>query len=56
MDPIKVTRCPTRTACPAVEITDDGVRIGEDANTVHLSRAEWNELVHLIRSGKLHQV
>ena len=31
------------TECPAIEITDQGVTIGEDATTVRLSHAEWNE-------------
>ena len=37
MEPIKFTLCPLCTECPGVEITDEGVRIGEDANTVRLS-------------------
>jgi len=53
MERKKVTLCP---ACPQVEITDQGVTIGEDGNTVRLSHAEWNELVRLIRSGDLRQV
>ena len=36
--------------------TDQGVTIGEDANTVRLSHAEWNELVGFIKSGKRHEV
>ena len=47
MEPKKVTLCPACTACPEVEITDQGVTIGEDGNTVRLSHAEWNELVRL---------
>jgi hypothetical protein len=43
VEPIQPTLCPHCTECPAVEITDQGVAIGEDANTVHLSHAEWNE-------------
>ena len=56
MEPIKFTLCPLCTECPEVEITDEGVRIGEDANTVRLSHAEWNELVALIKRGDLHVV
>ena len=56
MEPKKVTLCPACTACPEVEITDQGVTIGEDANTVRLTYAEWNELVRLIRSGDLPEV
>ena len=56
MEPIKVTLCPLCTECPEVEITDEGVRIGEDANTVRQSHAEWNELVRLIKVGELRAV
>lgn len=56
MEPIKVSLCPACSECPEVEITDQGVRIGEDANTVRLSHAEWNELVRLVRSGELREV
>ena len=56
MEPIKFTLCPLCTECPEVELTDEGVRIGEDANTVRLSHAEWNELVALIKRGDLHEV
>ena len=37
MELIKFTLCPLCMECPEVEITDEGVRIGEDANTVRLS-------------------
>ena len=53
MEPIKFTLCPHCMECPEIEITDQGVRIGEDANTVRLSHAEWNELVRLIKTGEL---
>jgi hypothetical protein len=56
MESKKVSLCPACTACPEVEITDQGVTIGEDANTVRLTYAEWNELVRLIRSGDLPEV
>jgi len=56
MEPIKFTLCPHCTLCPEVEITDRGVTIGEDANTVRLSHAEWNELVALIKRGDLREV
>lgn len=56
MEPKKFTLCPACTACPEVEITDQGVTIGEDANTVRLSHAEWNELVRLVKSGELREV
>jgi sarcosine oxidase delta subunit len=56
MEPKKFTLCPACTACPEVEITDQGVTIGEDANTVRLSHAEWNELVRLVKTGELREV
>jgi len=56
MEPIKVTICVACEACPEIEITDQGVTIGEDANIVRLSRAEWNELVRLTQSGELREV
>ena len=56
MEPKKYTLCPACTACPEVEITEQGVTIGEDANTVRLSHAEWNELVRLVKNGELREV
>ena len=56
MEPKKLTLCPACTACPEVEITDQGVTIGEDPNTVRLSHAEWNELVRLVKTGELREV
>ena len=52
MESKKFTLCPACTACPEVEITDQGVTIGEDTNTVRLSHAEWNELVRLVKSSE----
>jgi hypothetical protein len=56
MESKKFTLCPACAACPEVEITDQGVTIGEDANAVRLSHAEWNELVRLVKSGELREV
>jgi hypothetical protein len=56
MEPVKFTLCPHCTECSEVEITDQGVRIGEKENTVRLSHAEWNELVRLIKRGELSEV
>jgi hypothetical protein len=56
MEPIKFTLCPECEHCPEVEITDQGVSIGEDENTVHLSYAEWNQLVRLVTSGALQEM
>jgi hypothetical protein len=56
VEPQKVTLCVVCEACPEVEITDQGVTIGEDGNIVRLSHAEWNELVRLVKSGELREV
>ena len=56
MEPIKVTLCPACTGCPAVEITDQGVTIGEKANVVKLTHSEWNDLVARVRRGELREV
>jgi sarcosine oxidase delta subunit len=56
MEPIKVTLCPYCNECPEVEITDHGVTIGEEENSVRLSHAEWNELVRLVKTGDLREV
>ena len=56
MEPKKFSLCPLCTECPEVMITDEGViTIGEDANTVRLSRDAWNELVPLIKQAELHE-
>jgi len=56
MKPIKVSLCEHCSECPEVEITDQGVTIGEDENIVRLSHAEWNELVRLVKDDKLREV
>ena len=56
MEAIKVTLCPACSGCPSVEITDQGVIIGENANIVKLTHAEWNDLVARIRRGELLEV
>jgi hypothetical protein len=56
MKPIRVTLCEACDACPAVEINDEGVTIGEKENTVKLTHAEWNDLVARIRRGELSEV
>jgi len=56
MDTIKVTLCPACGECPSVEVSEAGVTIGEDQNTVRLTHAEWNELVARIKGGELHEV
>ena len=53
METVKVMLCPACGACPAVEITEQGVTIGEDENTVNLTHEQWNDLVARIRRGEL---
>jgi hypothetical protein len=56
MEPVKFTLCEECEHCPEVQITDEGVSIGEDENTVRLMHAEWNQLVRLVKSGALQEV
>jgi hypothetical protein len=56
MEPITFSLCPECDACPEVAVDAGSVRIGEADNIVRLSHAEWNQLVALIRSGKLSTV
>lgn len=56
MEKIKVTLCPACGGCPSVEITDQGVTIGENENIVKLTHAEWNDLVSRVRSSELKEV
>jgi len=48
-----VSLCPACDACPAVEVYEDTVRIGEPDNQVTLAKAEWNRLVEAILQGTL---
>lgn len=43
-------------ASPQVEISAQGVRIGEDDKTVRLSHTERNPLVRLVERGALGEV
>jgi hypothetical protein len=57
VDNLKVMLCPAGCgACPDVEITDEGVRIGEAGNLAVLKKDEWNVLVDLIHSGQLTKI
>lgn len=51
-----VSLCPACSNCPAVEIDDHEVRIGEGDNRVRLSGAEWNVLVRAIKAGELDEI
>lgn len=54
--PKTVSLCPACNACPAVEIDETGVRIGEGDNLVRLSPAEWNLLVRAIKTGEVGEI
>lgn len=51
-----ISLCPACDACPSVEIDAHEVRIGETGNLVKLTPAEWNVLVHAIKTGELNGV
>jgi hypothetical protein len=55
MDHVKMSLCPSCTACPEVEVVREGgeVRIGEAGNLTVLKKEAWNTLVDLIQSGRL---
>jgi hypothetical protein len=56
MEQWRVVLCPDCGNCPAVEINERTVRIGERRNMVTLTHAEWNELVDRIIRGELKRV
>jgi hypothetical protein len=51
-----VMLCPACSACPAIELYDETVRIGEEGNRVTLKKSEWNDLVDKIVRGELGKV
>ncbi len=48
--------CPACSACPAVEIDEHEVRIGEGSDLAKLTPAEWNVLVRAIKGGTLGEI
>jgi hypothetical protein len=48
-----VSLCPACDACPAVEVYEETVLIGEANNEVVLAKAEWNALVDAVLQKKL---
>ncbi len=52
----RISLCPSCSTCPAVEIDDHEVRIGEKDNLVRLTPPEWNVLVEAIKAGELREV
>jgi len=55
MDHVRMSLCPSCTACPEVEVVKEAgeVRIGEAGNLTVLEKDAWNTLVDLIQSGQL---
>ena len=51
-----ISLCPACDACPAVEVDEHEVRIGEAGNLVKLTPAEWNVLVRAIKAGELKEI
>jgi len=49
----KLYLCGKKGCCPAVEVTDESVKIGEEGNLCILNKEQRNDLVSKIRSGKL---
>lgn len=57
MKEFKAKLCGTQgSCCPDVECNGTEVTIGEEGNTVRLTKAEWNLLVQKIRSGELSDI
>lgn len=57
MEPKKViTLCPACGGCPAIELFDEVVKIGEAGNQVQLKREEWNDLVDKITRGEVGKI
>lgn len=52
----KISLCGLKSCCPAVEVFDDVVKIGEDGNLCVLQKDEWNLLVDLIANKKLEKI
>ncbi|MBI4362656.1 MAG: hypothetical protein HY558_05725 [Euryarchaeota archaeon] len=50
---MKVYLCGEKGCCPAVEVSGDRVRIGEEGNLCTLSREEWNALRSRVLAGEL---
>ena len=51
-----ISLCPACSECPAVEVRNHEVCIGEGANMVTLTVEEWNVLVRAVKAGALDEV
>lgn len=51
--PQRVVLCAECYCCPAVEIYEEEVWIGEEGNRVKLTIEEWNNLVDKVKRGEL---
>jgi hypothetical protein len=56
MEKLAVSLCPNCIHCQEVVIEGGQVQIGEAENIVQLKKEEWNVLVSLIKSGRLHEL
>ena len=57
MKPVKkLILCPACGGCPEIALYDSEVRIGEKGNRLRLKKAEWNELVRMIKKGELKEI
>jgi len=52
----EVSLCPACDKCPAVEIYEDEVVIGEEGGAVALAKDAWNVLVKYIKAGELTEI
>jgi len=52
----KISLCGLKSCCPAVEVVDDVVKVGEEGNLCVLKRSEWNTLVDLIVNKQLGKI
>ena len=48
--------CGEGSCCPQLNIKGKKVTIGEEGNVVSLNAGQWNDLVKLIKSGKVGKV
>ena len=45
--------CEEKGCCPAVEVGENEVKIGEDGNLCTLKKEEWDTLVSKIKSNEI---
>jgi len=45
--------CSGGKCCPAVDVSEDSVKIGEEGNSCTLTKEQWNTLKEKVRAGEL---